>query len=71
TVTSAIGLPVEAIAIIAGVDAFMDMGRTMVNVYGNTVAVLLVKRLGGRALEAVEETGDDPAATRHLAAAKS
>lgn len=43
TVTTAIGLPVEAIAIIAGVDAFMDMGRTAVNVFGNTVAVLLVK----------------------------
>lgn len=71
TVTTAIGLPVEAIAIIAGVDAFMDMGRTMVNVYGNTVAVLLVKRLGGKALEAAEETGSEPVATRHLAAAKS
>jgi dicarboxylate/amino acid:cation (Na+ or H+) symporter, DAACS family len=47
TVLTAIGLPVEAIAIIAGVDAFMDMGRTAVNVFGNTVAVKLVQRLGG------------------------
>ena len=44
---TAIGLPVEAIAIIAGVDAFMDMGRTAVNVFGNTVAVKLVQKLGG------------------------
>jgi len=44
TVLTAIGLPVEAIAIIAGVDAFMDMGRTAVNVFGNTVAVKLVQR---------------------------
>ena len=47
TVLTAIGLPVEAIAIIAGVDAFMDMGRTAVNVFGNTVAVKLVQKLGG------------------------
>jgi DAACS family dicarboxylate/amino acid:cation (Na+ or H+) symporter len=47
TVIVALGLPVEAIAIIAGIDAFMDMGRTTVNVMGNTVAVLLVRRFGG------------------------
>jgi DAACS family dicarboxylate/amino acid:cation (Na+ or H+) symporter len=49
TVLTAVGLPVEAIALIAGVDAFMDMGRTATNVFGNTVAVLLVQRYGGRA----------------------
>ncbi len=47
TVLTAIGLPVEAIAIIAGVDAFMDMGRTAVNVFGNTLAVKLVQKFGG------------------------
>ncbi len=50
TVLTAVGLPVEAIAIIAGVDAFMDMGRTAVNVFGNTVAVKLVQKLGGSGL---------------------
>ena len=50
SVLVAIGLPVEAIAIVAGVDAFMDMGRTAVNVFGNTVAVKLVQKLGGRGL---------------------
>ena len=50
TVLTAVGLPVEAIAIIAGVDAFMDMGRTAVNVFGNTVAVKLVQKLGGQGL---------------------
>jgi DAACS family dicarboxylate/amino acid:cation (Na+ or H+) symporter len=49
TVLTAVGLPVEAIALIAGVDAFMDMGRTATNVFGNTVAVLLVKRFSGQA----------------------
>ena len=46
TVLVAMGLPVEAIAIIAGIDVFMDMGRTTVNVMGNTVAVLLVRKFG-------------------------
>jgi DAACS family dicarboxylate/amino acid:cation (Na+ or H+) symporter len=46
-VLTSVGLPVEAIAIIAGVDAFMDMGRTAVNVFGNTTAVLLVRKFGG------------------------
>jgi dicarboxylate/amino acid:cation (Na+ or H+) symporter, DAACS family len=46
TVIVAMGLPVEAIAIIAGIDVFMDMGRTTVNVMGNTVAVLLVRKFG-------------------------
>ena len=47
TVTVAMGLPIEAIAIIAGIDVFMDMGRTTVNVMGNTVAVLLVRKFAG------------------------
>ncbi|MEA9390117.1 dicarboxylate/amino acid:cation symporter [Acerihabitans sp. TG2] len=44
-VLSTIGVPVEALAVIAGVDAFLDMGRTAVNVISNTVAVKLVMRL--------------------------
>lgn len=47
TVIVALGMPVEAIAIIAGIDVFLDMGRTAVNVMGNTVAVLLVRKFGG------------------------
>jgi dicarboxylate/amino acid:cation (Na+ or H+) symporter, DAACS family len=46
TVLVSMGLPVEAIAIIAGIDVFMDMGRTTVNVMGNTIAVLLVRKFG-------------------------
>jgi Na+/H+-dicarboxylate symporter len=34
----------------------MEMGRTAVNVFGNTVAVRLVQRLGG-----FELTANDPA----------
>jgi len=47
TVLVSLGLPVESVAILAAIDVFMDMGRTTVNVFGNTVAVLLVDRFGG------------------------
>ncbi len=59
-VLTAIGLPVEAIALVAGVDAFMDMGRTAVNVLGNTVATKLVARFGG--LAAMEDEKEASAA---------
>lgn len=57
TVIVALGLPIEAIALIAGIDAFMDMGRTTVNVMGNTVAVLLVRRFGGLKDDVREQEG--------------
>jgi DAACS family dicarboxylate/amino acid:cation (Na+ or H+) symporter len=46
-ILTAIGLPVEEIAILAGVERLMDMGRTAVNVFGNTFVVLLLKRFVG------------------------
>jgi DAACS family dicarboxylate/amino acid:cation (Na+ or H+) symporter len=59
-VLSAIGLPVEALAIIAGVDAFLDMGRTAINVFGNTVAVKLVEKFSADLL--VDDTEPAPVA---------
>ncbi len=47
-ILTSIGLPVEAIAILAGVDRFMDMGRTTVNVFGNTIAAILLHKFGGK-----------------------
>lgn len=41
------GLPVEGIALIAGVDRFMDMGRTVVNVIGNSLAACVISRVDG------------------------
>jgi DAACS family dicarboxylate/amino acid:cation (Na+ or H+) symporter len=49
-ILTSINLPVEAIAIVAGVDRFMDMGRTTVNVFGNTTAALLLHRFGGKGI---------------------
>lgn len=57
-VLTTIGIPVEALAIIAGVDAFLDMGRTAVNVVSNTVAVKLVMRWAGIAYEPAEENAE-------------
>jgi proton glutamate symport protein len=47
-------LPVEGVAVILGVDALMDMGRTSVNVLGNCLAAAVVARWEGVDLMAVE-----------------
>jgi DAACS family dicarboxylate/amino acid:cation (Na+ or H+) symporter len=44
TVLLALGLPADAVALVAGVDVFLDMGRTGMNVLGNTLAVLVANR---------------------------
>lgn len=41
------GLPLEGIAVILGVDALMDMGRTATNVLGNCMATAAVARWEG------------------------
>ncbi len=41
------GLPVQAVAVILGVDTIMDMGRTAVNVTGNCLATVIVARWEG------------------------
>jgi len=41
------GLPLEAVAIILGVDELMDMGRTTVNVVGNCLAAVVMSRWEG------------------------
>jgi dicarboxylate/amino acid:cation (Na+ or H+) symporter, DAACS family len=46
-ILSAIGLPVEAVVLILGLDAFFDMGRTALNVYGSTVATVVAMRISG------------------------
>jgi len=61
-ILTSLGLPVEAIAIVAGVDRFMDMGRTMVNVFGNTIAALLLWKWGGKHLENDAQDSEEPLA---------
>ena len=59
---TAFGLPLQAVAVILGVDAFMDMGRTMVNVVGNCLAAAVMARYDGVPL------GNGPAADPTAAA---
>jgi proton glutamate symport protein len=41
------GLPIEGVAVILGIDHFLDMGRTSVNLVGNCVATAVVARWEG------------------------
>ena len=47
------GLPVEGVALILGIDVFLDMGRTATNVVGNAVATSVITKWEGL-LEAPE-----------------
>jgi proton glutamate symport protein len=54
------GLPLEGLALILAVDAFMDMGRTSINVVGNCLAAAVMARWEGSLASPAE-----PAATGH------
>ena len=41
------GLPLQAVAVILGVDAVMDMARTSLNVIGNCLATVVMARWEG------------------------
>jgi Na+/H+-dicarboxylate symporter len=41
------GLPVEGVALILGIDQFLDMGRTATNVVGNAVATSVITKWEG------------------------
>jgi proton glutamate symport protein len=54
------GLPLEGITLILGVDAQMDMARTMVNVIGNCLATVVVAKWEGE-LKLADDTSLDRA----------
>lgn len=39
-----VGIPVEGLAFIAGIDRLLDMGRTVVNVIGNALAAIVISK---------------------------
>ena len=43
-----VGIPVEGVAFIAGIDRILDMARTVVNVIGNSLAVIVISRWEGQ-----------------------
>lgn len=60
-------LPVEGIALILGIDQFLDMGRTATNVVGNAVATSVITKWDGK-LEEIEPAEQDfPHAPAHTA----
>jgi Na+/H+-dicarboxylate symporter len=62
------GLPVEGVALILGIDQFLDMGRTATNVIGNSVATSVITKWEGM-LEAEEPANaDHPHAPAHTVA---
>ncbi len=44
TVLMSVGLPVDGIALIAGIDRILDMGRTLTNVTGDAVTACIVEK---------------------------
>lgn len=62
------GLPVEGVALILGIDQFLDMGRSATNVVGNAVATSVIAKWEGM-LEVPEPADKDyphaPAHTSH------
>ncbi|OTG87633.1 glutamate/aspartate:proton symporter GltP [Acinetobacter sp. ANC 4558] len=43
-----VGIPLEGLAFIAGIDRILDMARTVVNVVGNALAVLVISKWEGQ-----------------------
>ncbi len=48
-------LPIEGVALLLGIDALMDMGRTMTNVTGNCLAAVVVAKWEGEFREPASE----------------
>lgn len=53
-VLTSVGLPVEAIALVLGVDRILDMCRTAVNITGDAACAVYVARSEGETLGEVE-----------------
>lgn len=43
-----VGIPIEGVAFIAGIDRILDMARTVVNVIGNSLAVIVISKWEGQ-----------------------
>jgi Na+/H+-dicarboxylate symporter len=63
------GLPVEGVALILGIDQFLDMGRTATNVVGNAVATSVITKWEGMLEEPEPDFVEHPHAPGHSASA--
>jgi Na+/H+-dicarboxylate symporter len=57
-VLESVGLPLEGIALIAGVDRVLDMARTCINVVGDLSAAVVVSKSEGVLMEVSETAGE-------------
>ncbi|PID01708.1 glutamate:protein symporter [Sporosarcina sp. P2] len=55
-----IGIPLEGLAFIAGIDRLLDMARTVVNVVGNALATVVLSKWEGRFGEEAEKVEREP-----------
>jgi proton glutamate symport protein len=55
-----VGIPVEGLAFIAGIDRILDMARTAVNIVGNSLAAIVITKWEGHKL--IEENVDQKVA---------
>ena len=46
-----IGLPLEGIGLVMGIDRFVDMFRTMINITGDAVCTLVIAKTEGEQLK--------------------
>ena len=58
------GLPMEGVAVVLGVEAFLDMARTSVNLLGNCVACVVMARWEGQFNSAVSSISESPEPVR-------
>lgn len=62
------GLPLEGIALLLGVDTFLDMGRTATNVVGNAVATSVITKWEGMLQPPLDPDAEPPHAPAHTVA---
>ena len=62
------GLPLEGIALLLGVDTFLDMGRTATNVVGNAVATSVITKWEGMLQPPMDPDAEPPHAPAHTVA---
>lgn len=55
-----VGIPLEGLAFIAGIDRLLDMARTVVNVVGNALATVVMSKWEGRFGEDAEKVEREP-----------
>lgn len=56
-VLQSVGLPVEGIALVAGIDRIFDMGRTVVNITGDASCAIVISRMERR--RTTKKNGDE------------